>query len=116
MSFIGDLSVCQLIAYYTLITVFKVQSTGKPRYIDQRLPFNSYNVQFRGRSRRVDVKPQPDMARGGLIYEVGFSRTNFPKILDPKRVFRYLRNFHEHGSSSIYRLADLIKNHLYISN
>ena len=65
----GQLSVNQLVAYHTLLTVFKVVKTGEPGYLAERLGVGRGEVpqdRVRARRRQHDIR---------LEYRLSISRT-----------------------------------------
>ena len=77
-----ELSIHQLVAYHTLVTVFKVKSTGKPKYLDQRLPFRNYgseSVLLRRQANMIMINQQLNIARDGFIYRGGLLWNQLPE-------------------------------------
>ena len=67
----GTLSVHQMIAYYTLLTVFKVIKTGKPSYLSSKLMVNrDAGVARRGLEASTIATPNYilGVSRAGFIY------------------------------------------------
>ena len=78
----GELSIHQLIAYHTLVTVFKVKLSEKPHYLNSRLPFKKYGsetVQLRRSSNLIMVNQHLNISREGFIYRGGVLWNQLPE-------------------------------------
>ena len=81
-----DLSIHQLIAYHTLVTVHKIKGSQKPRYIDERLPFRPSNddddEEPHRNSKKIYVGNQElNMSRAGFVYRGGHLWNQLPTTM-----------------------------------
>ena len=81
-----DLSIHQLTAYHTLVTVHKIKVSQKPRYIDQRLPFRPSNddddEEPHRNSKKIYVGNQElNMSRAGFVYRGGHLWNQLPTTM-----------------------------------
>ena len=73
----GELSIYQLIAYHTLLTVHKTKTSGKPEYLNRRLQFTQLN--------KIYVKQNLNISRGGFVYRGGLLWNHLPEDLRYER-------------------------------
>ena len=84
----GELSIHQLIAYHTLLTVFKTKTSGKPRYLNMRLQFTQADENFVHPTRHLNkiyVKQNLNLSRGGFVYRGGLVWNHLPDNLRCER-------------------------------
>ena len=79
----GDLSIQQLIAYFTLITVFRVLQSGKPKYLHDKLkircPVNNDGIFPHRHTNTIEVPAvQLTLSRSGFIYQGALLYNNLP--------------------------------------
>ena len=80
----GELSIHQLIAYHTLLTVHKIKLSEKPQYLNQRLAFSSfeeYGVAPRRQANKIYIKQELSISRTGFIYRGGLLWNQLPEHL-----------------------------------
>ena len=84
----GELSIHQLIAYHTLLTVHKIKTSGKPEYLYRRLQFTQVNENFVHPTRQLNkiyVKQNLNLSRGGFVYRGGLVWNQLPDNLRCER-------------------------------
>ena len=71
----GELSIHQLTAYHTLLTVHKTKTSGKPEYLNKRLQFTQADENFVHSTRQLNmiyvkqnISREVFMYRGGLLW------------------------------------------------
>ena len=78
-----DLSIHQLTAYHTILTVQKIKSSHKPAYLDSRMKFNT-NEDVEGHGRQVNkiyIDQRLSIARGGFVYRGALLWNQLPERL-----------------------------------
>ena len=87
----NDFSVHQLTAYHTLLTVQKVKTSHKPKYLDDRLKFKMENNGGNQRhAYKIQVDQRLSIARAGFVYRGGLLWNQLP---DSLRTNASLENF-----------------------
>ena len=84
----GELSIHQLIAYHTPLTVHKIKTSGKPEYLYRRLQFTQVNENFVHPTRQLNkiyVKQNLNLSRGGFVYRGGLIWNHLPENLRCER-------------------------------
>ena len=79
-----DLSIHQLTAYHTLVTVHKVKVNGKPEYINSRMKFNTVeknSVTPRRQVNKIHVRQKNTLSRAGFIYRGSLLWNQLPEGL-----------------------------------
>ena len=77
-----DLSVHQLTAYHTLVTVHKVKTSHKPKYLDDRLKYKQWNEDCPQRQlHKIHIDQRLNLARAGFIYRGGHLWNQLPDEL-----------------------------------
>ena len=79
-----DLSIHQLTAYHTLVTVHKVKVNSKPKYINERMKFNTAEkntVTPRRQVNKIHVKQKNTLSRAGFVYRGGLLWNQLPEGL-----------------------------------
>ena len=83
-----ELSIHQLTAYHTLLTVHKTKTSGKPKYLDERLQFTQANNNLVHPTRQLNkiyVKQNLSISRGGFVYRGGLLWNHLPDNLRSER-------------------------------
>ena len=74
-----DLSVHQLTDYHTLVTVHKVKTRHKPKYLDDRLKYKQWNEDCPQRQlHKIHIDQRLNLARAGFIYRGGHLWNQLP--------------------------------------
>ena len=77
-----DLSVHQLTAYHTLVTVHKVKTSHKPKYLDERLKYKTWNEDGHQRQlHKIHIDQRLNLSRAGFIYRGGHLWNQLPDDL-----------------------------------
>ena len=83
-----ELSINQLTAYHTLLTVHKTKTSGKPKYLDERLQCTQANDNLVHPTRQLNkiyVKQNLSISRGGFVYRGGLLWNRLPDDLKCER-------------------------------
>ena len=78
-----SLSIQQIIAFHTLVTIHKVLISNKPTYLAERLPLVDQERALRSNSSHLIAFPnyRLDVGRAGFVYRGGRLFNSLPKIL-----------------------------------